>query len=106
MKKTLPNRTRLLTAKNSVTAAVILATLLLAGCSSVSNLLAGDKIDYKSNGKAGPSLDVPPDMSQLSRETRYVVPGTAVSASAYQVGQVSQTVPVAAVTVGDVRIER
>ena len=82
------------------------ATLVLAGCSTVSDLMQGDKIDYKSKGKAGPSLDVPPDMSQLSRETRYVVPGTAVSASAYQVGQVSETVPIAAMTVGDVRIER
>lgn len=82
------------------------AALLLSGCSTVGNLMAGDKIDYKSSGKAGPSLDVPPDLNQLTRETRYVVPGSTVSASAYQVGQVSQAVPVAATTVGDVRIER
>ncbi|MES2363809.1 MAG: outer membrane protein assembly factor BamC [Pseudomonadota bacterium] len=69
--------------------------------------MQGDKIDYKSNGKAGPSLDIPPDLTQLSRETRYVVPGTAVSANAFQLGQASsQTVPVAAAAVGDVRIER
>ncbi len=85
---------------------VVATALMLTGCSTVSNLMQGDKIDYKSSGKGGPSLDVPPDLSQLSRETRYVIPGTAVSASAYQIGQVSQTVPVAAVTVGDVRIER
>ena len=90
-----------------LTAVTFAASLLLVtGCSTVSNLMQGDKIDYKTSGKAGPSLDVPPDLNQLSRETRYVVPGSAVSASAYQVGQVSQTVPVAAVTVGDVRIER
>lgn len=85
---------------------LVASALLLTGCSTVSGLMQGDKVDYKSSGKAGPSLDVPPDMSQLSRETRYVVPGTAVSASAYQIGQVSQPVPVAAMTVGDVRIER
>ncbi|RYF39481.1 MAG: outer membrane protein assembly factor BamC, partial [Comamonadaceae bacterium] len=61
---------------------------------------------YKSQGKAGPSLDVPPDLTQLTRDTRYVVPGTAVTASGYQVGQVTQSVPTAATAVGDVRIER
>ncbi len=81
--------------------------MLLTSCSSVSNLLAGDKIDYKSSGKAGPSLEVPPDLTQLSRETRYVVPGSAITASAYQLGSgFNQIVPVAATSVGDVRIER
>ena len=70
------------------------------------DMLKGDKIDYKSSGKVGPSLDVPPDLTQLSRETRYVVPGTAISASTFQTGQVTETVPVAAATIGDVRIER
>ncbi|MDB5965669.1 MAG: outer membrane protein assembly factor BamC [Polaromonas sp.] len=99
-------RTALWTTKNVGTATVLVATLLLASCSTVSDLFQGDKIDYKSNGKAGPSLDVPPDLTQLSRETRYVVPGTAVTASAYQLGSVAQGVPVAAASVGDVRIER
>ena len=87
-------------------ASVVTAALMLAGCSTLGDMMQGDKIDYKSNGKAGPGLDVPPDLTQLTRETRYVVPGTPVSASVYQVGQISQTVPVAALTVGDVRIER
>jgi outer membrane protein assembly factor BamC len=88
-------------------ALVVLGLALLSGCSTVSNLLQGDKIDYKSNGKSGPSLDVPPDLTQLSRDTRYVVPGTSVTASAYQLGSVAtQNVPVAATSVGDVRIER
>ena len=99
---TLPKRT----SSQLFALTLVTATLMLAGCSTVGDLLQGDKIDYKSSGKAGPSLDVPPDLNQLSRETRYVVPGTSVSASAYQVGQVSQSVPVAATTVGDVRIER
>ena len=82
------------------------AALNLSGCSSVSDLLQSDKVDYKSSGKAGPSLDVPPDLTQLSRETRYVVPGTAASANAFQIGQSAPTLPVAALAVGDVRIER
>ena len=85
---------------------LVASAVLLTGCSTVGDLFQGDKIDYKSSGKAGPSLDVPPDLNQLTRETRYVVPGSTVSASAYQIGQSSQTVPVAATTVGDVRIER
>ncbi len=105
--KTLQKATGLWTAKNAATASILIATLLLASCSTVTDLMQGDKIDYKSNGKAGPSLDIPPDLTQLSRETRYVVPGTAVSANAFQLGQASsQTVPVAAAAVGDVRIER
>ncbi len=80
---------------------------LLALCAALAacSVLEGDKIDYKSAGK-GPSLEVPPDLTQLSRENRYVVPGGAVTASSYQVGQSAPTLPTAASTVGDVRIER
>ncbi len=105
--KTLQKHSGLRTAKNLAGISLLAAAMLLAGCSTVSDLMSGDKIDYKSNGKAGPSLDVPPDLTQLSRETRYVVPGTTVSANAFQIGQASsQNAPVAATTVGDVRIER
>ena len=104
--KTLQKRATPWIPRNAATVSVLMAAMVLAGCSSVSDLLQGDKIDYKSSGKAGPGLEVPPDLTQLSRETRYVVPGTTVSASAYQAGQVTQTVPVAAATVGDVRVER
>lgn len=68
--------------------------------------MEGERVDYKSSGAKAPSLAVPPDLTQLSRETRYVVPGTAVSASSYQTGQPTQAVQTAAMTVGDVRIER
>lgn len=76
-------------------------SLSLAACS----VFEGDKIDYKSAGKA-PTLEVPPDLTQLSRESRYVVPGGAVTASSYQVGQAAPGTPTAATTMGDVRIER
>ena len=76
-------------------------SLTLAACS----VLEGDKINYKSAGK-GPSLEVPPDLTQLSRDTRYAVPGGAVSASSFQVGQASQLAPTALDAMGDVHIER
>ena len=76
-------------------------SLTLAACS----VLEGDKINYKSAGK-GPSLEVPPDLTQLSRDTRYAVPGGAVSASSFQVGQASQLAPTALNAMGDVHIER
>jgi outer membrane protein assembly factor BamC len=92
--------------KVSVLSTAALSLTLLSGCSTMNDMLKGDKIDYKTAGKAGPSLEVPPDLTQLTRETRYVVPGTAVSANAFQVGQNTQALPVAALAVGDVRIER
>jgi outer membrane protein assembly factor BamC len=82
---------------------------VLALCAAVSlsacSILEGDKIDYKSAGK-GVSLEVPPDLTQLSRDSRYVVPGGTVTASSFQVGQAAPGMPIAANTLGDVRIER
>jgi outer membrane protein assembly factor BamC len=74
---------------------------LLAGCST----LQGDKVDYKSSGRGVP-LEVPPDLTALSRDTRYTVPGGAVTASGFAAGQTTNTVPVAAGSVADVRAER
>ncbi|HSV54163.1 MAG TPA: outer membrane protein assembly factor BamC [Burkholderiaceae bacterium] len=76
-------------------------TLALSACS----VLEGEKIDYKSAGKA-PSLEIPPDLTQLSTETRYAVPGSAVTASGFQTAQPSRSVPTAAANLADVRIER
>ncbi len=81
--------------------ALVGLTMALGACS----VLETDKIDYKSAAKA-PTLEVPPDLTQLSRDTRYVVPGTPVTASNYQIGQAAPTTPTAATAIGDVRIER
>ena len=64
-------------------------SVALASCS----MLETDKVDYKSASKA-PSLAVPPDLTQLSRENRYAIPGGAVTASSFQVGQATQVLPV------------
>ncbi len=77
--------------------------LVVSGCS----MLQEDKIDYKS-AKRGSTLDVPPDLSQLNRDSRYNVPGSVVTASGYETAQPSQPTAssTAAASVGDVRIER
>ncbi|MDF1486528.1 outer membrane protein assembly factor BamC [Ramlibacter sp. H39-3-26] len=89
-----------------------LAKLGLLGLSfalSACSVLESDKIDYKSATKGG-SLEVPPDLTQLSRDARYAMPGGPVSANAFQAGQRaannSSDSSTAATSIGDVRIER
>lgn len=83
--------------------AVALAALLASGCT----ILQEDKIDYKS-ARQGTALDVPPDLTQLSRESRYNLPGANSASASGQ--QAEQAAPVANATamsaIGDVRIER
>ncbi len=81
------------------------AALALSACT----VLEGDKVDYRSASNAKiPTLDVPPDLTQLSKDTHYAVVGGSVSASALKAGQTQPTaIPtVAALALGDVRIER
>lgn len=85
--------------------AVALTTLaLLSGCSSI---LDGDKVNYKTEGgtKVVP-LDIPPDLSQLNRDSRFVVPGGPVTASGMAVRPTPTVAATAAKQVNDVRIER
>lgn len=82
------------------------ALLALIASLTACSVFEGDKIDYKSAGKA-PTLEVPPDLTQLSRDNRYVVPGGAVTASGYQTGVTNAPgAPTAVAAVGDVRMER
>ncbi len=79
-----------------------MAALVVSGCS----VLQEDKIDYKGAAR-GSTLDVPPDLTQLSRDSRYNVPGSVVTASGYQTAQPAAAgTGTATVSVGDVRIER
>lgn len=88
----------------------------LSGCSSIGSLLESDKLDYKSASKASaPSLEIPPDLTQLKRDNRYAIPdvngrGTA-TASGFNLQQGAQrqdsaTVAVAPKAVADMHIER
>ena len=50
---------------------------------------------------------MPPDLTQLARDTRYAVPGGAVTANAYQAGLANAPgLPTAVANIGDVRMER
>lgn len=81
----------------------------LGACSTVENLVAGDKIDYKGTAQRTSGLDVPPDLSQLSRDGRIPQPGSVVSASTFQ-GNTLPAMPTAAAAPpkpsADLRIER
>ena len=81
----------------------------LLGCAlalSACTVLESEKINYKSAGKI-PSLDIPPDLTQLSKDNRYATPGVSVSASSYSAGQATAVGNMTAVSsIGDVRIER
>ncbi len=82
-----------------------LSTIVLSLSLGACSVFESDRVDYKSAGKA-PSLEVPPDLTQLSKDTRYNVPGSTVSASGYNIGKAPVNVGTAATTLGDVRIER
>jgi outer membrane protein assembly factor BamC len=86
-------------------ATVALTTLvLLSGCGSI---MDGDKVNYKTEGgtKVVP-LDIPPDLTQLNRDTRYAVPSGSVTASSMGVRAAPAVATTAAKQVNDVRIER
>jgi outer membrane protein assembly factor BamC len=88
---------------NTIFKASALATIVLLGaCSS----LQPDKVDYRSAVRSS-SLEVPPDLTQLSKDTRYAIVEGGVSAAGSKAAQSAVTPPaVAAAAVGDVRVER
>lgn len=106
------------------TSLAALIALGLSGCSTISDTLAPSKVDYRSAaGTTAPTLQVPPDLSQLSSDPRYQPPvGLSVSANAIQAAgtaaspaaapattaapAAANTPPTLAGSSGDVRIER
>lgn len=91
--------------------AALALLVALAGCSTIENFVSGDKLDYRTQGNRTPGLEVPPDLTQLARDSRYAPTGGAVSASALQgaaaaPAAVQSATTVAPTQIGDVRIER
>lgn len=107
-----PHATRLLRR----TAPAIATVLLLSGCSTVGSLFgssnSGGPIDYRSQAVKTPPLEVPPDLTQLSREGRFAVQsGRPVSASTFNqpgvaTSAVSSGPSVTPQEVGSVRLVR
>ncbi|HEX5356441.1 MAG TPA: outer membrane protein assembly factor BamC [Aquabacterium sp.] len=65
-----------------VLSAALASALVTSGCSSISETLSGDKIDYRTSGTQSVRLDVPPDLSQLPGQTRFgQAPASTVTAS-------------------------
>jgi outer membrane protein assembly factor BamC len=88
---------------------------ILTGCTTVENLFSGDKVDYRSTSSTRTTgLEVPPDLTQLARESRYTQPSGTVSASTFQTAAATtspapsaKVVPVVAPeSVGAFRLER
>ncbi len=72
-------------------------------------MLEGDKVDYRTSGSKASTLDVPPDLTQLTRDSRYQNSGGSVSATTYQsptTAPATQAAAVAPAAMGDVRMER
>ena len=105
-------------AKNGIIGVLALAGL--TGCSSISNLLDPNRIDYKSASKAPTvSLEVPPDLTQIRRDSRFALPENQGSATASSfnlqqavkpgtsgAGAAAGTAAVAPLQVQDMHIER
>lgn len=84
------------------TATVLALASLLSACS----VLQEDKIDYKSAAKA-PTLEVPPDLTQLRKESRYAIESTSATASGFQnAGSRVVDAGTAANALGPIRMER
>ena len=85
-----------------LTASVLAMAALLSGCAA----LEEDKINYKSAAKA-PTLEVPPDLTQLRKESRFAIESTSATASGFQsAGSRVQDAGTAANVMGNIKMER
>lgn len=103
-----------ISARQTLVASACVLSALATGCSTVSNALSNDKVDYRSTGAKAVNLEVPPDLTQLSGQARYSLasPGTVSANTFTQQQQAAQnpgaaTAPaVAPGTVGGVTLQR
>ncbi|MFZ6730500.1 outer membrane protein assembly factor BamC [Undibacterium sp. Ji42W] len=99
-------------AKNGIIGALALAGL--TGCSSIGNILEPNRIDYRSASKATTaSLEVPPDLTQIRRDSRFSIPEankSSATASSYNLEKGNKVATdsgvVAVKQVQSMRIER
>jgi outer membrane protein assembly factor BamC len=86
---------------------------MLGGCTTIGDIFAGDKIDYRSTSTTRTAgLEVPPDLTQLQKDSRYQQPNGSISASTFQsatttAAAAAPVVPVVAPqSIGAFKIER
>lgn len=95
----------------------LLCLFAVAGCTtSGANLLEGERIDYQSASKKtspAATLEIPPDLSQISRDNRYAIPSNNGTLTASSFNAKSTTTTAAAPTQNtalnfsqDMKIER
>ncbi|MDE1929882.1 MAG: hypothetical protein KGI36_22095, partial [Burkholderiales bacterium] len=73
-------------------ALLALATVLVTGvtgCSTIGGWFSSGQSDYRKTPVRAQSLEVPPDLSQLARDSRYQIQGGVISAAAAAAGQAS-----------------
>ena len=82
-----------------------LVLLALTACGSISDV---GKVNYKTDAEVKPvRLDVPPDLTQLARDSRYALPSGSVSANNLGMRQAAEIKDTVAVReINDVRLER
>jgi outer membrane protein assembly factor BamC len=68
---------------------ILTAALVLAGCSSDSNLLESKRIDYKS-AKPSTTLEIPPDLTAPRADDRFNVPRSSATYSDYSAERTTQ----------------
>ena len=73
-------------ARNALAAAAFLVAALLAGCSWTGSIFTSDKVQYET-AKTRQPLEVPPDLSQLPRDERFLVPDRPQTITASGQGQ-------------------
>lgn len=108
------NETRRSSLAPALSASALLVSLAgLSGCSSVSDALTPPKVDYRTGAAKTATLEVPPDLTQLTNDPRYQAPsGAVVSANAMQSAapvsraDTNATQAVAPQQVGNLHIER
>ena len=84
------------------TASLLALAAILSGCAA----LEEDKVNYKSAAKA-PTLEVPPDLTQLRKESRFAIESTSATASGFQnAGSRVVDSGTAANALGNAKIER
>ncbi len=81
---------------------LVITMAMLSACS----ILQEDKIDYKT-AQRGNNLEVPPDLTQLSRQSRYALPSDVITASELDRKGIGQSLVATAPTqMGSVAMER